>query len=256
MNDLQIEAIPALADNYIWLLHRGGPDAAVVDPGESAPVRAALAARGLSLSHILITHHHWDHTDGVDALKTVYDPVIFGPDDDRCPEGTRGVAASDTVALPDLDLEFHVLDVPAHTRSHIAFHDDQRLFSGDTLFSVGCGKLFEGDAGQMLAAMDKFSELDPDTWVYCGHEYTVSNCEFALQVEPENPALKQRLQQAQTAQAQGQPSVPSRLADELKCNPFMRCREASVATAAHQRNPEAKSASEVLATLRQWKNEY
>ena len=254
MTDLRIEAIPALADNYIWLLHRGHGQATVVDPGEAAPVHAALRDRDLDLSHILITHHHWDHTDGVAELVEEYSPDIHGPKDDRCPAGTRGVGEGDQVQIEPLNLSFNILDVPAHTRSHIAFFDDQRLFSGDTLFSVVCGKLFEGDAAQMLAAMDKFADLNPDTLIYCGHEYTVSNCEFALQVEPENPALRQRLQQAETARAQGHPSVPSRLANELECNPFMRCREPDVQAAAQQRNPEADSASEVLATLRRWKN--
>lgn len=253
--ELVIHPVPALADNYIWVLHRNDGQAVVVDPGEAAPVIDYLERHDLSLYAILITHHHWDHTDGVAALAQRYECWIFGPDDPRCPPGTRAVSAGQAVRLEALDLIFQVMEVPAHTSSHIAFFDDQRVFTGDTLFSVGCGKLFEGSAAEMQDAMDQLRELPDDTAVYCGHEYTVSNCDFALKVEPDNEALLARSREARHLRENQRVTLPSTIGAEKACNPFMRSREPAVVDAVRQQGVSATDPADVLGALRRWKDQ-
>lgn len=254
---LRIEPIPAFEDNYVWLLHRGGRDAAVVDPGDATPVLEAFEARGLALTGILLTHHHWDHAGGVpELLERWPDAPVHGPEDRRLGDWNRPCREGDTVELPTLGLAFSVLDVPAHTRSHIAFHGHGVLFSGDTLFSVGCGRLFEGSAADMQNALDKLGALPPDTRVYCGHEYTLDNCRFALAVEPDNAALAARAEEARRLRSTGAMTLPARLGDELAVNPFLRCREAPVVAAARGRRDGVEPGAETLAVIRDWKDRF
>jgi len=251
-----ITAIPALSDNYIWLLEAGNGKCAVVDPGEAQPVLAALAARGLDLSHILLTHHHYDHVDGVPELLELYDATVYGPADDRLPFVHEVCREGEDIHLEGMGITFQVLDIPAHTRSHIAFYGHGALFCGDTLFSVGCGRLFEGTAEEMQGALDKLSALPAETEVYCAHEYTQSNCAFALAVEPGNPALQKRATEVDTLRARGEITLPSTLADELSCNPFMRTREDNVVTVARGLDPQATAGASTMAVIRAWKDRF
>lgn len=222
---LQIEQIPVLSDNYVYLVHE--PVAkltAVVDPAVTEPVVAALARHGWRLTHILNTHHHHDHVGGNEALKAATGCVVVGPRADR--ERIPGI----DVALGDGDVfEFgasraRVFDVPGHTRGHIAYHfaREHALFCGDTLFALGCGRMFEGTAPEMWASLAKLRGLPGETRVYCAHEYTQSNGRFALSVEPGNAALVARMREVDARRAANQPTVPSTLAEELATNPFLR----------------------------------
>ena len=259
MNDtpLTIDAIPAFDDNYIWLLHRGGPAAAVVDPGDAAPVLDAFEDRGLELCGVLLTHHHWDHAGGVpELLERWPEAPVHGPHDRRLGDWCRPVSEGDTVPLPALGLNFSVLDVPAHTRSHIAFHGHGLLFSGDTLFSVGCGRLFEGSPEDMQRAMDKLARLPEDTLVYCGHEYTVDNCRFARAVEPDNAALARREAEALRLREAGERTLPARLGVELEVNPFLRTRDPSVVAAARRQGADSAPGAATMAAIRAWKDRF
>lgn len=254
---LSIDAIPAFEDNYIWVLHRGGPAAVVVDPGDAAPVLRAFEDRELDLRGILLTHHHWDHAGGVpDLLERWPDAPVYGPRDRRLGDWCRPVLEGDSVTLPELGLTFGVLDVPAHTRSHVAFHGHGLLFSGDTLFSVGCGRLFEGSPEDMQAAMDKLATLPEDTLVYCGHEYTVDNCRFARAVEPANATLARREAEARRLREAGERTLPARLGDELAVNPFLRTREPAVVEAARRQGSDGSPGAETLAAIRSWKDRF
>ena len=202
-NDLNISAIPAFNDNYIWLITAGENSCAVVDPGQAAPVLKLLRERGLDLRYILLTHHHADHIGGVPELLEQYDAKVFAPSDERIRFKHQVCGEGDQVVLPDLHTKFEVLEIPAHTRSHIAFYNENTLFSGDTLFSVGCGRFFEGTATDMQTSMDKLAALPANTINYCAHEYTQANCEFALQVEPDNAALQARSEEVNRLRSMG-----------------------------------------------------
>ena len=255
---LKISPIPAFSDNYIWLLEleMGGNACAVVDPGDHQPVLEVLQARGLDLRYILLTHHHWDHAGGIPDLLEHHDARVFGPVDDRLGEWCMPCSEGETVKLEALGLEFGVLDIPAHTRSHIAFHGEGLVFSGDTLFSIGCGRLFEGTPAQMQEAMDKLAQLPADTLVYCGHEYTDSNCRFALEVEPQNQVLQARAAQARQLREAGEVTLPATLGAELAANPFMRTRKDTVVEAARSYDPSAEPGASTMAAIRAWKDSY
>lgn len=254
---LQIDPIPAFTDNYIWLLHRGGTVCAVVDPGDAAPVIDTLRERGLELAAILLTHHHWDHAGGVPELLEVWpDAQVYGPEDERLGDWNQPQHEGTSVTIEPLQLTFEVLDVPAHTSSHIAFHGHGALFSGDTLFSVGCGRLFEGTPDDMQRAMDKLARLPGDTQIYCGHEYTRDNCRFALAVEPQNQELQARAQAVEALREANEPSLPALLADELQTNPFMRTHAPAVVAAARALESEATPGAGTMSVIRAWKDRF
>ncbi|RZL66468.1 MAG: hydroxyacylglutathione hydrolase [Variovorax sp.] len=254
--------LPAFADNYIWMLH-DGTHAIVVDPGDAQPVFDALAREALQLAAILVTHHHPDHTGGVAALHAATGATVFGPARERIPEPFTPLAQGDVADA--LGLRFEVIDIPGHTAGHIAFFlpagastGAPLLFCGDTLFSGGCGRLFEGTPAQMLASLDALAALPDDARVCCGHEYTLANLRFALAVEPDNVELTPYIAQCEALRARGQPTLPSSLATERRINPFLRSREATVlrAVCAHAGLPADAQEPDVFAALRQWKNDF
>jgi len=219
---LHLIPLPALADNYIWLLHDDDGNAIVVDPGDAAVVEHALTARRLRLRAILLTHHHLDHIGGAAALRAQHGVPVYAPVDERIAEATEQVRDGDWIALALPHVRFQVLAIPGHTLSHIAYVGAGLLLCGDTLFSLGCGRLFEGTPGQMLASLDRLSMLPGETWVCGGHEYTEANGRFARTIEPANPELQQRLQDVAELRARHRPTLPVALAGELATNPFLR----------------------------------
>jgi hydroxyacylglutathione hydrolase len=259
-----ISAIPAFADNYIWLLcDRERRRAAVVDPGDAAPVLAALAEAGLTLAAVLVTHHHADHVGGLPALRAAFpDAVVHGPAASRAEGIDRRWKDGDTVTPDGFDARFDVIAVPGHTLDHVAYFartigDDPRpvLFCGDTLFAGGCGRVFEGTAAQMSGSLGRLAALPDDTLVYCAHEYTTSNLRFARAVEPANAALAERERETAAMRADGRPTVPSTLALERATNPFLRVEAADVRSAAASRLGRAPADPvEVFAAVRQWKD--
>ena len=255
---LDVRPIRAFSDNYIWLIL--GADAgrvAVVDPGDAAPVFETLAQHGLSLAAILVTHHHADHAGGVPALLAATGAPAFGPARERMPAGVHGLAHGERVRIDGLGLEFGVLDVPGHTAGHIAYCGHGAVFCGDTLFSAGCGRLFEGTAGQMLASLDRLAALPGETAVYCGHEYTEANLRFALAVEPANSAIMDYVKRVAELRAQGRPSLPSTIELEKRVNPFLRCRHEDVKSSAERRAGRTLPAPEaVFAEIRSWKDTF
>lgn len=213
---MEVTPVPALADNYAWVVRRGD-ETVVIDPSEAAPVLAALA--GARPRAILCTHHHWDHVGGIEALRSVYGAIeVVGSRHDvgRIPHQSVAVGEGDEL------FGLRVLEVPGHTLGAVAYVGGGWAFTGDTLFAAGCGRLFEGTAAQMRASLSKLRDLPGDTLIACGHEYTVKNLEFAAHLLPDDPAIAARLAFARASRAAGRPTVPSTLADERATNPFLR----------------------------------
>jgi hydroxyacylglutathione hydrolase len=219
---LHVVPLPALADNYIWLLHDDDGHAIVVDPGDAAPVQIALKQRALRLGAILLTHHHHDHIGGVSELLAHHDVPVYAPHDERISTATHRVGDGNVVELAAPAARFSVMAVPGHTTTHIAYAGEGVLLCGDTLFSMGCGRLFEGTPEQMLASLDRLAALPGNTLVCCAHEYTAANGRFAQTVEPGNSALVERQHEVARLRAHDEPSVPVALAVEHATNPFLR----------------------------------
>ncbi|WP_061239169.1 hydroxyacylglutathione hydrolase [Ectopseudomonas composti] len=256
---IQIDALPAFNDNYIWLLQDArSRRCAVVDPGDAAPVLAWLQAHpDWTLSDILITHHHFDHVGGVEALKKASGARVAGPATEKIP--ARDIALNDDDEIEVLGLRFKVMAVPGHTLGHIAFyHAEQNLlFCGDTLFAGGCGRLFEGTPQQMHRSLSRLAALPARTRVYCTHEYTLSNLRFAHAVEPDNQQLNERLAEVTRWREEGRISLPSTIELELATNPFLRASEPSIVAATEGRDDrQSCEPSAVFASLRAWKDTF
>jgi hydroxyacylglutathione hydrolase len=256
---MTLHPLPAFQDNYLWLL-QDGHRALVVDPGDAQPVLARLRQTGVQLEAILVTHHHGDHTGGVQALREATGAVVYGPATEAIPGPFVPLRGGDIRVA--LGLTWQVIDVPGHTAGHIAYYCDDVegtpvLFCGDTLFSGGCGRLFEGTPAQMLASLDRLAALPGTTRVCCAHEYTLSNLRFARAVEPENAALIQYQLQCEALRHQGRPTLPSTLAQERQINPFLRTREPAVMRAAQAFGAvDTRDQPGVFAAIRHWKNEF
>lgn len=253
---MDIQGLHAFADNYIWLL-RLGPQVFAIDPGDERPVLDYLAEERASLAAILVTHHHGDHTGGIDGLLARYSVPVFGPANEPIGGLTQPMREGDAVDLPGFPAVLRVLAVPGHTRGHLAYFGHGVLFCGDTLFGCGCGRLFEGTAEQMWASLGKIAALPSQTRVYCAHEYTQANIRFALAVEPGNEKLIERAGRVARMRAENRATVPFTLAEEIETNPFLRCDQAEVADAARRHcGRRLSSPAEVFAVLREWKNDF
>jgi hydroxyacylglutathione hydrolase len=253
---LEIVPLPAFQDNYIWTL-RDGRNAAVVDPGEARPVKEYLAREGLTLVAILATHHHPDHVGGIAELVAMNKVPVFGPKGEPIPALTHPVGQDDAVDIPELAATFSVLDIPGHTRAHVAYYGLGSLFCGDTLFACGCGRVFEGTAEQMLHSLTQLAALPDETRVYCGHEYTLANIRFARAVDPDNAALAAREESARRLREAGRPTLPSTLGEERATNPFLRCAEPVVVESANKYlGSRIADPARVFAAIRDWKNKF
>lgn len=256
---MNLYPLPAFSDNYIWLLHHEGR-ALVVDPGDAAPVTEWLKAKHLVLDCILVTHHHGDHTGGVAKLQAEWHAKVYGPAHENLPFTCIGLQQGDAFEWQGLD--FQTMDVPGHTSGHIAFwaqvpRQDPILFCGDTLFSGGCGRLFEGTPSQMLHSLDQIAGLPHNTRVCCAHEYTLSNLKFALAVEPDNAELLAYHTHCLSLREKQQPTLPALLAKELQINPFLRTRQANIVDAVQKFAPHTSTQeADIFGHLRLWKNEF
>ncbi len=258
---IEVVPIPAFQDNYIWLISKPGvKQTAVVDPGDAQPVKEYLAKKQLELAAILITHHHGDHTGGIkDLTESFPQAVVYGPANEFVPGVRKKVREGDLITISALDLSLQVLDVAGHTAGHIAFFTDKTtlpmLFCGDTLFSVGCGRLLGGSALQLHNSLNKIAALPPETQIYCAHEYTLANIEFAQQVTPNNKALQERAAQVKRLRKQQLPSLPSSIELENASNPFLQTDKEDVITAAEKFSGRTLSDKvEVFTQLRKWKD--
>jgi hydroxyacylglutathione hydrolase len=255
---MQLVALSAFTDNYVWMLH-DGVRAVVVDPGEAAPVEQALEAASLVLAGILVTHHHGDHVAGIAELRARLQGPVWAPRRESIPGPCTPVDDGDHIDV--LGIDFEVIDVPGHTAGHVAYHAAQApggglLFCGDTLFSGGCGRLFEGTPAQMHASLSRLAALPGSTRVCCAHEYTLANLRFARAVEPGNASLMGYEASCTALRDQAQSTLPSSIDVERRINPFLRCREPAVVSSARQQGAENDDPVSVFAALREWKNRF
>lgn len=254
----KISPIQALKDNYIWAITQDGSEyAIIIDPSEAAPVIDFLKQNNLMLDSILLTHHHHDHIGGVPALLDYAAVPVYGVKSKQIPHVTKVVTEGTEITFAALNYHLKVMQIPGHTLEHVAYYNEQNLFCGDTLFTGGCGRMFEGTPEQMYNTLQRLAVLGPQIQIYCGHEYTINNLLFALEVEPTNRDIMQRLAKTHALREQGLPTVPSTMATELATNPFLRTSVPAVIKAAteHAKQP-LTSPIEVFAVLRAWKNNF
>ncbi|OUS39441.1 hydroxyacylglutathione hydrolase ['Osedax' symbiont bacterium Rs2_46_30_T18] len=253
----QVSAISAFSDNYIWMIHGSDNQVAVVDPGAAQPVIEALQECGKTLAAILITHHHNDHTGGVNELLERHQVPVYGPENCKYSGITRPLKDADNIELFNRSLS--IKTVPGHTLDHICYLNETaggaQIFCGDTLFLAGCGRVFEGSMGQMLKAMHYFKQLREDTKIYCTHEYSLSNLAFAQSVEPDNLYIQQQIEHCSNLRVEGKPTLPTDIASELLINPFLRCDNPDIQhTAALYSKKTVNSELDTFTVLRNWKN--
>ncbi|AJP49490.1 hydroxyacylglutathione hydrolase [Rugosibacter aromaticivorans] len=258
---VEIIALPAFTDNYIWVLRHAG-QVAVVDPGDATPVREYLAQTGERLCAVLVTHYHPDHIGGIAEIIAHHPVPVYGPASENIAEVSHSLRGGEHIQLPEIDCEFDVITLPGHTLGHIAYYGSDigeagAVFCGDTLFAAGCGRLFEGTPAQMYDSLNKLAVLPAPTFVYCTHEYTQANLRFALAVEPDNPAIQQRCKDVAAIRAAGRFTVPTRIDLELETNPFLRSDAPAVRAAAAARlGYSPRDAVETFTAIREWKNHF
>lgn len=255
---LNIFAIPAFTDNYIWTIVNG-KEAIVIDPGDAKPVIDTFKEKDLTLTKILITHHHFDHCGGIEELRKRFNVKVFGPEGNHIKGITNPIRERESIDI--FGESFEAISTPGHTDDQLGYycgkHIPPILFSGDTLFAAGCGRLFEGTPLQMYDSLYLYSQLPKETLIYCGHEYTESNLNFALSVEPKNDRIKKRLEEVKELRKKNLITLPSTIDIERKTNPFMRCEEDSVCKAANTYlGKELKTPVDIFATIRNWKDNY
>lgn len=257
---ISISPIRAFSDNYIWCLH-DTQFAAVVDPGDPQPVIAFLAQNNLNLVSILITHHHFDHTGGIQELVKAYPNVeVFGPHNPKISGITTRLKEKNSIKVPQLDVQLSILETPGHTLDHIVYYNDELLFCGDTLFSGGCGRMFEGTAGVFYTSLQKLAALPAHTKVYCTHEYTQANIRFASSIEPNNKRLQEYADWVATTRAKDEITLPSTIKRESEINPFLRCHIQATQSKFdrsdrhHQKSPDKEVAT--FAALRELKDNF
>lgn len=255
--NMRVSYIKAFNDNYIWVIQSSDNRCVVVCPGESEPVLQWLQANNCTLEAILVTHYHYDHTNGIEALVAATQCNVFGPAAEIIPCNNNPVEPGDII-VPATDFpSFHVIGCPGHTLGHVAFYAQPWLFSGDTLFASGCGRMFEGTPAQFVQSLEALSRLPSDTQVYCAHEYTAANLQFAAAVEPNNPHIQERIQQVTAMRAKGIATVPTLLSSEHKTNPFLRTDTFDVRQAAQKRvGAKITRKEEVFAVIREWKDNF
>lgn len=251
-----VDYLPIFENNYIWLLMNPIRDKVIaVDPGDASPLIDYLNVNQIKLEAILITHHHRDHTGGINELKKQYDVRVYGPQRESIGGVTDYVTERSCIEFPFLETSFSILDIPGHTLGHIAYYVPGSLFCGDTLFSAGCGRLFEGTAEQMYRSLQKIAALPDDTKLYCTHEYTLQNLKFAQQVEPQNLDIQVKINHVQALRQANLPSLPALLSEEKKINPFLRCDVPEVVISAERyAGLKLNNAVDVFRTLREWKD--
>jgi hydroxyacylglutathione hydrolase len=250
-----ITAIPALQDNYIWAMY-DGKLAAVVDPGEAAPVMKFLNAHDLQLNAILCTHRHGDHIGGIAELRKVYNVPVYGRRHPNNPHITHDLHEGDSLTLAPFAIEFSILEIPGHLNDHIAYLAPEIVFCGDVLFGGGCGRNFEGSLAQLHNSLQRLAQLPDNTRVYCAHEYTAANLRFGLACEPDNPALQQRIAATQQLRTANQITLPSTIAMEKATNPFLRCTQPEIIRTLQQRGLTDTSELGVFSAMREWKNHF
>lgn len=254
---ITVNPIQAFEDNYIWLIgQHQSPYIAIVDPGDADAVITHCQAHQLTPVAILITHHHWDHTNGISKIKQLFDIPVYGPANEAIEGLTQKLSEGDKVIINEINAEFAVIDTPGHTAGHICYYGHEALFCGDTLFAAGCGRLFEGTAEQMQHSLAKIRSLPDETRIYCAHEYTQANLDFAVIAEPNNQMIIDRLQQTQSLRAAGEATVPSLLRNEKQSNPFLRWDHPPLVEAASQYSSKSlTSPAQVFAAVRNWKDD-
>lgn len=253
---IQVRCIPAFDDNYIWLIGTpGSREIAIVDPGDEEPVIAAIEQERLLPVAILITHHHHDHTGGIEALVARYPMPVYGPAQERIPALSHPLSDGERIELPGAALRFEIMETPGHTRGHLCYYGHGALFCGDTLFTGGCGRLFEGTARQMHQSLTRIAALPDETLIYCAHEYTLANLRFAQIAEPDNLAIRERYRATEQARSAGRPTVPASLALEKATNPFLRCTVPTLVEGATRfAGHPLTDGAEVFAAVRRWKD--